>query len=905
MIGAPRTLDDDLALLERLLVESLTRQEGATLAALVAEVRALADAGRGRSTQLGETLRRIEPGVAVRLVRAFSASFHLATIAEQVHRADELAVRSATYRGGLVDTVADVVAAGVTAEELAALVARMDVRPVFTAHPTEAKRRSVLTKRLRVAELLDELAAEGPDRQRRERRLAETIDLLWQTDELRHGRPEPLEEASSVLYFVEVLARDVLPDLLDDLSATLASVGTSLPVDARPLRLGSWVGGDRDGNPNVTPSVTLQALQLQTERALGLLLDGIEELRSELSVSTRVVGASDALLERLESLRRRMPDVAVRAGRWTPDEPYRLACLFVSERLRATLRRVIEGTAHRPGIDYASAAELLEDLDVLRASLLQHHGELVARGSVERYQRTAAAIGLSLVTLDVREHAARHHEAIAALVDRAGVSPTPYAELDRRGRTDLLVEELANPRPFAAPGTALPPGPDDVLRVFTVIRQALERYGRDCIESYVISMTRGVDDVLAAVLLAREAGLVDLRAGVAHVGFVPLLETIDELRTAGPLLDELLGITHYRHLVDLRGGVQEVMLGYSDSNKLGGITTSSWEIHRAQRALRDVAAGHGVRLRLFHGRGGTVGRGGGPTGKAILAQPFRTLDGAIKITEQGEVISDKYSVPALGRQNLELALSAVLRASLLHRESRHPPDVLRRWDDAMAAASAAAFRSYRELVDDPGLVPYFLTSTPVEEMGALNIGSRPARRATESGLGLGDLRAIPWVFGWTQSRQIVPGWYGVGSGLAAAREEGWGATLRQMWAEWHFLPTFTSNVEMALFKTDLGLARRYVERLVAPEHQGLFDRIEGEYHRTLGQLRWLTGSDGLLDGHPTLRRALTVRERHLVPLHLLQVELLARTRAGDSHPEVRRALLLTINGIATGLRNTG
>ena len=421
---------------------------------------------------------------------------------------------------------------------------------------------------------------------------------------------------------------------------------------------------------------------------------------------------------------------------------------------------------------------------------------------------------------------------------------------------------------------------------------------------YIISMTRGVDDVLAPVLLAREVGLIDLTTGVARLGFAPLFETIDDLRSIGPTLTALFDVPEYRRLLDLRGGCQEVMVGYSDSNKDGGITTSQWEIHKALRVIRDVSQKSGVRIEVFHGRGGSIGRGGGPTHASILSQPNGVLDGVVKITEQGEVIADKYGLPYLASRNLELALSALVEGSLAHRNPRHSEEEVTRWYGIMDMISETAYDEYRRFVETPGLDEYFTASTPVEELGEMNIGSRPARRGSAK-KGIDDLRAIPWVFGWTQSRQIIPGWFGVGAGLAATQEAGHGDELNRMLNEWHFFRTFISNVEMMLVKTDLSIARHYVESLVDPEYRNLLDVVTAENERAVGELTRLTGHD-LLEDKPILRRTLAVRDAYLDPLNVLQVELLKRARTeSERAADYQRALLLTINGIAAGMRNTG
>ncbi len=913
-----RLLRDDIRLLGGLLGESLLRQEGQALFDLVERVRRLAKTVADGERQdldreLDHCLAEVDVATATSLVRAFSAYFNLANIAEQVHRADELAVRSGPEDRRLATTVDAIKAAGVPQQEVQALVDRLELRPVFTAHPTESARRSVLVKRRRVAELLEQRAdprSTVEDRTRIDQRLAEVIDLLWQTDELRRERPEPLDEAASVVFYVDEIIREVLPDLLEDLGVQLARLGVVLGPRARPIRLGSWAGGDRDGNPHVTPEVTLQAFQLHRDRAVGIALAGINQLIATLSQSTRIVAISSELDQRLARYRDRMPDVYRRFVRLNVEEPYRLFCSYIRHRLEESRAGADESVGARAGSDdvgYACSDELLDDVEAMRRSLLEHRGDLAATGTIDRLLHPLAASGLALVALDIREHAHRHHEAVGALFDEADVLDVPYATLSPSERVRVLSAELAGRRPLLASAPSLESVAGTPAQVFTMIHTALDRFGDEMAESYVISMTQGADDVLAAVVLAREAGLIDLHAGVARLGFVPLFETIQELRRAGPIMDELLDDPRYRQLVALRGDVQEVMVGYSDSNKDGGITTAQWEIHRAHRALRDTAAAHGVHLRLFHGRGGTVGRGGGPTSEALLAQPFGTLDGSVKITEQGEVISDKYGVPALARHNLEVTLAALLEASLLHRESRVSEGVLAHWDEVLDSVSESSFVAYRSFVDDPDLVAYFLSSTPVEELAGLNIGSRPARRAdAPAGAGLGDLRAIPWVFGWTQSRQIVPGWFGLGTGLAQARAAGWTSALRDMHASWNFFRSFLSNVEMVLFKTDLTVARHYVDCLVDPAHRHLFDVIVDEYERTVAGVLEVLGQERLLEHHPRLRRTLEVRDTYLRPLSHVQVALLARARATrEPEPALRRALMLTVNGIATGLRNTG
>jgi phosphoenolpyruvate carboxylase len=774
----------------------------------------------------------------------------------------------------------------------------------------------VLLKLKRIAELLSEKYSTSSLTTVNDDQFSEIIDLLWQTDELRLERPEVLDEARNAMNYLDDAATGALPEVLQELNriAFELGVGEKLKPTDTPLTFGSWIGGDRDGNPFVTPEVTTNVLTLQRGHAIRVLQLTLKRLADDLSISDRISPADDQLWDSVEKDLTVLSGLDSRMKRINAEEPYRLKISAISHRLEQTRIRFANKAGHVPGVDYGSEKEFIEDLNKLFIALNNERSGLIAQGVLGKALRTAAAIGLQIAKLDVREHSDKHHDALAPLIDRAKIINKPYAQLTKSERFALLAQELDSPRPLAATAAGTTPSAltdAEAIRTYSTfgaINQALLQYGDDVIDTYIISMTKGPDDLMAAVILAKENGLVDLPAKVAKVNFVPLLETVDELRNAGEILETLLSTPSYRILVSLRDNVQEVMLGYSDSNKDAGITTSQWEIQLAQRKLRDVAVKHGVRLRIFHGRGGTVGRGGGPTHDAILAMPWGVVVGEMKLTEQGEVISDKYLLPQLARENLELLVAATLEATLLHAASRVNQTDLDKWDEVMNKVSLSAQEKYNSLTKDPDLATYFALSTPVEQLADLHLGSRPAKR--QANAGIESLRAIPWVFGWTQSRQIIPGWFGVGSGIKAARDAGHDETLRHMAKNWAFFKNFISNVEMTVAKADMKIAQHYVTELVPPEFHHMFEKVKAEYEETKNQILWLTGEKEILDNQISLKKTLQIRDTYLLPLQYLQVSLLKKVRELNQNPEntdplLRRTLLLTINGIATGLRNTG
>ena len=880
------SLRNDVRKLADLLGQTLARQEGEELLSLVEAVRLSVREGKQ-----DEVLSKLTDSQTVSLVRAFSNYFNLANVAEQVDRTKVLAEQRETIGSWISRTIDRILKVQEATKdfdkkELQEWLDNFSVRPVFTAHPTEAARRSVLSKMTTIAQLLEQ-----PDSPTKNERLAETIDLLWQTDELRLGRPEPLDEAVNSIYYLDELLQETVPEVLASFANEVRRLGVELSPDAKPLSFGTWIGGDRDGNPNITADVTKSAILLQNSHFTRAINRHLDELRQTLSISTKLIGVTKELEASLAQDLEKLPEIEARYRRINVEEPYRLKATAIGHKLLLTQARHASGLPHFSGRDYKNTSELLQDFEIMHASLLANNGELIANGLLNRIYRTISAFGLTHATMDIREHSGVHRNLLTQIYGELSSSQISE-ELKSQGKKEIKNLDEVGKKCFDT---------------FVTVNELIDRFGSEVIESYIISMTKSADDVLIAALIAKHAGLLSLddKKAFAKIGFVPLLETVAELRAAGEILDTLLSDKNYRQIVSLRGDLQEVMLGYSDSNKDAGITTSQWEIHKAQRKLRDIAIKHGVKLRLFHGRGGSVGRGGGPTYDALIALPWGSIDGHIKMTEQGEVISDKYGLPALAKENLELTLAAALEATVLNRQPRQAAGDLNSWNECMDLISDSAFATYRKLVDNPDLPAYFYQSTPVEQLGNLFLGSRPSRRPDASA-GLDSLRAIPWVFGWTQSRQIVPGWYGVGSGLKAAREAGKTELLQTLLKEWHFFKTFISNVEMTLAKTDLEIAERYVKSLVDPSLHKIFDQIKTEFELTVKELILMTGETEILGNQPILARTLQVRDTYLAPIQLLQVSLLARVRSQQQvDPVLTRALLLTINGVAAGLRNTG
>jgi len=931
-------LRDDIRLLGRILGDTLREQEGEAVFDTIERVRQLAirlhrDDDRGARRELADLLDALSRDQANQVVRAFSYFSHLANIAEDQHhirRAQAHARDGSPPReGSLSHALSRALANGVDAQRLAEFFATASISPVLTAHPTEVQRKSILDAQWKIARLLEErdrTLLTPEERAAHDEALRRTVLSLWQTRMLRRARLSVMDEVNNALSYYDTTFLRELPRLYNALEDHLAATvpgwppppppappprggrGASCVADATDpgwelpafLRPGSWIGGDRDGNPFVTAGVLTAAMRAQSRRALSYFLEQLHVLGADLSSTTLLIDVSDDL----RALAERSPD----HNPHRDDEPYRRAIAGLYARLAATAQQLDELEAPRHAVGaaaaYANAGEFAGELDVLHRSLLANRSGLLARGRLRRLRRAVSIFGFHLAPLDLRQNSEVHARSVAELLSVARPG-TDYLALAEEMRIALLLEELATPRLLSSAFVRYSDETTGELEIFRAARSIHERYGRAAIENVVISKTDAVSDLLEVALLLKEAGLLRPAEGALDVNIVPLFETIGDLERCGGIIDRLLGLPLYRRLLDTREAMQEVMLGYSDSNKDGGFLTSGWALYRAETALVAVTRRHGVGLRLFHGRGGSVGRGGGPSYQAVLAQPQGAVQGSIRITEQGEVIASKYANPELGRRNLEIFAAATLEATLLSHQHDDPqPEFL----VAMEELSAHAFQAYRQMVyETEGFERYFWESTVLSEIAALNIGSRPASRKKTTAIE--DLRAIPWVFSWAQCRLMLPGWYGFGAAVAAYRavhgEPGM-ALLAEMNREWGFFRTLLSNMDMVLAKSDIAIAERYAQ-LVKDEQlrNAIFPRLKAEWQASIDALLAITGQQALLDGNPLLKRSIRNRFPYLDPLNHLQIELLQRHRAGTTDERVQRSIYLTINGIAAGLRNSG
>ncbi len=905
-------LREDIRLLGRLLGDTVREQEGEAAFDLIERIRRSSiafhrDNDAEARAELEAILDQLSADETMIVVRAFSYFSHLANIAEDLHHIRRsrahLIAGSAPREGSLGHAMDRVAAAGIGPDALAGFFQHALIVPVLTAHPTEVQRRIVLDTERRIAALFEErdrVRLTPEEREANDEAVRRNVLALWQTRMLRRQRLAVIDEvANGIAYYDQTFLRE-LPRLYaaleDDLARRQGGGSVAAPTF---LRMGSWIGGDRDGNPFVTAEVLRRTLRMQSARIFTWYLEQLHELGADLPGATTVIEASPELL----ALAERSPDTHPQRA----DEPYRRALTGLYARMAATARELdhLEAMRHAVGEapPYAGVAEFAADLDVIHRSLTAYNSTLLARGRLRSLRRAVQVFGFHLAAVDLRQNSDVHERVVAELF-AAARPEVDYRALDEDARIGLLATELGTARLLASPYVEYSEETRGELDICRAAAEMRERYGPGSIGNYVISKTDGVSDVLEVALLLREAGLLRPREGRLELNIVPLFETIADLRNAGRVMDRLLSLPEHARLLPSRDSTQEVMLGYSDSNKDGGFLTSGWELFKAERELVQVFARHGVRLRLFHGRGGSIGRGGGPTYQAVLAQPAGAVQGQIRVTEQGEVIAAKYGNPDVGRRNLETLVAATLEATLLPERGDAPRAAFL---EAMDELSAHAFRAYRGLVyETEGFERYFWESTVISEIAELNIGSRPASRKKSTAIE--DLRAIPWVFSWAQCRLMLPGWYGFGSAVDAwlADHPGGLELLREMHRDWPFFATLLSNMDMVLSKTDLAIASRYAELVGdASLREAIFARLKAEHRATVHHLLAITGARHLLQSNPLLARSIRNRFPYLDPLNHIQVELLRRYRAGDREERTPRGIHLTINGIAAGLRNSG
>ncbi|GAB3365779.1 MULTISPECIES: phosphoenolpyruvate carboxylase [Giesbergeria] len=927
-------LIQDIRLLGRILGDVIREQEGVDAFELIEQVRKLSvafrrDADHDADKALKKLLKGLSGDQTVSVIRAFTYFSHLANLAEDRHHIRRRTIRDRagdTQEGSIAVALSRLRWEGIAPSTIAEALASSYVAPVLTAHPTEVQRKSILDAERGIAQLLGarddiveraQLYNSAKDAltpralAANEAQLRARVAQLWQTRLLRYSKLTVADEIENALSYYEATFLREIPRIYAELESELGDQHVH-----SFLRMGQWIGGDRDGNPNVSATTLEQALRRQSEVALRHYLTEVHLLGSELSMSARLVEQTPEM----QALAQSSPD----SNAHRQDEPYRRALTGIYARLAATLEQLAGTEAARhavaPQNPYGDAAEFLAELRTIAASLQAHHGAALVPERLSPLIRAVEVFGFHLATVDLRQSSDQHERVIAELLAVARIEPD-YADLGEAAKRAVLMRLLQDARPLRVQGVPYSEHTQSELAIFETALQMRRRYGAEAIRHYIISHTETVSDLLEVLLLQKEVGL--LRGtlgqaspvwGQAHCDLivVPLFETIEDLRNAPTIMREFYQLPDVAALVRRSGAEQDIMLGYSDSNKDGGIFTSNWELYRAEIALvelfDELSAGNTpIRLRMFHGRGGTVGRGGGPSYQAILAQPPGTVRGQIRLTEQGEVIASKYANPEIGRRNLETLVAATLEATLLQPTKSATPDFLA----AAAQLSQASMDAYRALVyETPGFTDYFFNSTPIREIAELNIGSRPASRKPSQKIE--DLRAIPWGFSWGQCRLTLPGWYGFGAAVDAfLHAEGTDpkaqlALLRKMYRQWPFFSTLLSNMDMVLAKSDLALASRYSELVDNPRlRKKIFSTIETEWHRTAEALARITGEKQRLVNNTALARSIRHRFPYIDPLHHLQVELVRRWREGEGDERVQTGIHISINGIAAGLRNTG
>jgi len=929
-----RPLVEDIRLLGRILGDVIREQDGVAAYELIEQIRKLSvafrrDADQDADKALKKLLKGLSGDRTVSVIRAFTYFSHLANLAEDRHHLRRRAVHERagdTQEGSIEVALARLRVAGITPKTIANTMAHSFVSPVLTAHPTEVQRKSILDAERAIAQLLTArdailaLAMSGTNAAKdaltprelaaNEAQLRARVVQLWQTRLLRFSRLTVVDEIENALSYYETTFLREIPKIYANLERELGNQ----PVHSF-LRMGQWIGGDRDGNPHVNAETLNYALSRQADMALRHYLTEVHFLGVELSMSAMLVDVS----AEMHALAENSPDT----NEHRRDEPYRRALTGIYARLAATLKALSGGEAARhavaPQNSYDRAEDFLADLRTIKASLQDHHGDALIAQRLHPLVRAVEVFGFHLATVDLRQSSDKHEAVVAELLAVARVEPD-YASLDEPAKRALLMQLLNDARPLRVIGTSYSALAQSELAIFETARTARARFGKEALRHYIISHTETVSDLLEVLLLQKEVGLMhgtlDNNASCDLI-VVPLFETIEDLRNAAPIMRDFYALPGMAQLVQ-RGapdqyGEQDIMLGYSDSNKDGGIFTSNWELYRAEIALVELfdqlAVSHNIKLRMFHGRGGTVGRGGGPSYEAILAQPPGTVRGQIRLTEQGEIIGSKYANPEIGRRNLETLVAATLEATLLQPTKPATQAFLQ----AAAKLSQASMAAYRALVyETAGFNEYFFSATPIREIAELNIGSRPAsRKASQK---IEDLRAIPWGFSWGQCRLTLPGWYGFGAaveqwlnegGSPASRKEAL-SLLQKMYQQWPFFRTLLSNMDMVLAKSDLALASRYAELVGdARLRKKIFTAIEAEWHRTTQALVLITGEKHRLAGNTALQRSIRHRFPYIDPLHHLQVELVRRYRAGQTDQRVQTGIHISINGIAAGLRNTG